>query len=195
MYSEELNAFIDNTLRKIDNVQATIEDQSKAIKDQVNSIAEKSYNEGFGKGVLHAKNNSINEKVIDSTLIADIKNDAWDCLKRIVLDTDDGGLTGEELEQLFGVGNYFNILLDESITGEKAIDTVKAYLDKKVKDKEGVFDIGDLVVNGEKLYVVYRKYLQGSEYRYSIYNKDNIDDRWSNMSLKGFEIKARNIFG
>jgi hypothetical protein len=195
MYSEELNAFIDNTLRKIDNVQATIEDQSRAIKDQVNSIAEKSYNEGFGKGVLHAKNNSINEKVIDSTLIADIKNDAWDCLKRIVLDTDDGGLTGEELEQLFGVGNYFNILLDESITGEKAIDTVKAYLDKKVKDKEGVFDIGDLVVNGEKLYVVYRKYLQGSEYRYSIYNKDNIDDRWSNMSLKGFELKVKNIFG
>jgi hypothetical protein len=195
MYSEELNAFIDNTLRKIDNVQATIEDQSKAIKDQVNSIAEKSYNEGFGKGVLHAKNNSINEKVIDSTLIADIKNDAWDCLKRIVLDTDDGGLSGEELKQLFGVGNYFNILFDESITGEKAIDTVKAYLDKKVKDKEGVFDIGDLVVNGEKLYVVYRKYLQGSEYRYSIYNKDNIDDRWSNTSLKGFELKAKNIFG
>lgn len=194
MYSEELNIQITNTLCKIDSLQATVEDQSRAIKDQVDSIAEKCYNEGFGKGVLHAKNNSIN--VTDSTLIADIKNEAWNCLKQIILHPNDGGLSREELEQLFGMGgNYKKILADESITGEKAIDTVKAYLDKKAKDKEGVFDIGDLVLKGEKLYVVYRKYLKDSEYRYSIYNKDNIDERYSNMSLQGFELKARNIFG
>lgn len=194
MFSEQLEVLISNTLCKIENLQATVEDQSRAIKDQVDSIAEKCYNEGFGKGVLHAKNNSIN--VTDSTLITDIKNEAWDCLKQIVLHPKDGGLSREELEQLFGMGCYFDILKDESITGEKAIDTVKDYLDKKkAEEKEVVFDIGDLVFKGEKLYVVYRKYLKDSEYRYSIYNKDNIDERYSNMSLQGFELKARNIFG
>jgi len=76
---------------------------------------------------------AIKDGGLDPEMVTNIRNEAWDCLKRIVLNAGDGGLSIKELSHLFGVGNYMNILVDESITGEKVFNTIKAYLDEKAK--------------------------------------------------------------
>jgi hypothetical protein len=92
------------------------------------------YNDGYVKGKEVAKKElEENGESLDSEEITAIRNEAWDYFKQLALNPRDGGLSIEELEHLFGTGSYHNILEDESITGEKVIDTIKAYLDEKTK--------------------------------------------------------------
>jgi hypothetical protein len=92
------------------------------------------YNDGYVKGKEVAKKElEENGESLDSEKITAIRNEAWDCLKLIVLSPKDGGLSMEELKDLFSTGNYEDILIDESITGEEVFNTIKAYLDEKAK--------------------------------------------------------------
>lgn len=92
------------------------------------------YNDGYVKGKEVAKKElEENGESLDSEKITAIRNEAWDYFKQLVLDPIDGGLSLEELKYLFGVSSCKSIILNKSITGEKAIDIIKAYLDEKAK--------------------------------------------------------------
>ena len=80
-------------------------------------------------------------------------NDAWEAARRIVVDTDHGGLALGTLSGIFGTQSYSYIMREN--TAQQAIDKIKAY---EHKDSDRI-EVGDEVDwDGDKYVVTYLNY-------------------------------------
>ena len=73
-------------------------------------------------------------------------NDAWEAARRIVVDTDHGGLALGTLSEIFGTQSYSYIMREN--TAQEAIDKIKTY-DNKRSDRIEVGDIVERYVDGK----------------------------------------------
>jgi len=58
-------------------------------------------------------------------------NDAWEMARKIVVDTDHGGIASSTLGEIFGTQGYSYIMRDN--TAQEAIDKIKTYEQKRAK--------------------------------------------------------------
>ena len=80
-------------------------------------------------------------------------NDAWEAARRIVVDTDHGGLALGTLSEIFGTQSYSYIMRENN--AQEAIAKIKAY-DDKHSDR---IEVGDEVEwDGDKYVVTYLNY-------------------------------------
>lgn len=103
-------------------------------------------NEHYGQMQDEAYKRGINDGSLDVKLRVEGAyqrglDDAWEAARRIVVDTDHGGLALGTLSGIFGTQSYSYIMREN--TAQEAIDKIKAYEDEqKKKDR---IDVGDEV--------------------------------------------------
>jgi len=76
-------------------------------------------------------------------------NDAWECAKKISLSVVDGGLSANEIEDIFGCSFYY---VPKAYTPLEAIAKIKEY--KKRKQENDEIKIGDEVMYDSKQYII-----------------------------------------
>lgn len=68
--------------------------------------------------------------------------DAWDAAKKIALFTKDGGLSIDELQDVFGTGNYIEILMkSDPLEAIEKIQKLQFKVGDEVKDKFGFYAV------------------------------------------------------
>ena len=108
------------------------------INEHYGQLQDEAYNRGYEDG----------RKVG----IKDGMCEAWEAARKIVVDTDHGGIALGTLGEIFGTQGYSYIMREN--TAQEAIDKIKAYEDKQKADDE--IKVGDEVVTktGKKYTVV-----------------------------------------
>lgn len=69
-------------------------------------------------------------------------DDAWECAKKLMLSMADGGLNRDELQDIFGNTDYYNLL--KTLTASEAMAKIKEY-------NEGI-KVGDEVIDNNTNY-------------------------------------------
>ena len=105
----------------------------KEIEEQIHEFAEKMYQAGYADGN--------NTNLIDEAYQEGL-NDAWECVKEIIYFTGDGGLSDDELCEIFGTAFLRHILRD--YLPSEAIQKIKDYEERK-KQKDAEICVGDEV--------------------------------------------------
>ena len=103
-------------------------------------------NEHYGELQDEAYQKGINDGSLDVKLRVEGAyqrglDDAWEAARRIVVDTDHGGLALGTLSEIFGTQSYYYIMREN--TAQEAIDKIKAY---EHKDSDRI-EVGDEVIS------------------------------------------------
>lgn len=97
------------------------------------------------------------------------RNEAWEAIRKIILPTEEGGLSSKELKEIFGYGASREIFYIYDIT--EAIDRIKKYEerfkigDEIIKDcSEGIILKGIVTrIEGDSVYIMWSDGSSGSE--------------------------------
>lgn len=105
----------------------------------------KAYDRGYKDGISdgNISNGTFSKRIKEA--YENGLNDAWECAKKIVLSTEEGGIPTDTLQRLFGFGWYNTI---KNISAAYAIITLKERLNKEEEPKLSTTDeikVGDKV--------------------------------------------------
>lgn len=77
--------------------------------------------------------------------------EAWECARKLMLSTEDGGIDPQKVEEIFGY-SYYYVLQNDSAS--EAIAKIKEYEEKQKQDDE--IKVGDEVQSYDTRYIVVR---------------------------------------
>jgi hypothetical protein len=122
---------------RVEQVDDLEELNSDYINEHFGELQDDAYNKGYAQcqddysdALKHAKDTAYKKGL----------EDAWEAARRIVVDTDHGGLALGTLSEIFGTQSYSYIMREN--TAQQAIDKIKAYEDGKHSDR---IEVGDEV--------------------------------------------------
>ena len=112
------------------------------------AIFDKGYEQGYNEGHAHqlASDHVFRESCVKSAYKKGL-NDAWECIKKLVFDKNDGGLTFTEIAEIFD-GERLSAEILESYSASEAIAKIKEY-EEKQNQADNEIKVGDEVVDGK----------------------------------------------
>lgn len=120
---------------------------NERIEQQIHDFAEQMYTAGYEDG--WRKRNDDDQDYKDG--LADGMIEAWECAKKLMLSTEDGGIDPQKVEEIFGY-SYYYVLQNDSAS--EAIAKIKEYEEKQKQADE--IKVGDEVQSCDTRYIVVR---------------------------------------
>lgn len=114
-----------------------MEQNTKSIKKEANSLIESAYQIGYEAGQKNAWEMDV-KKYIEQG-----RKEAWEAARKIALDTDDGGISKDELKEIFGSLSFYNLI--KYLSASEVISNLREY-EKKKNDE---IQVGDEVIINE----------------------------------------------
>lgn len=106
---------------------------NKEIEQQIHDFAEKMYQAGYADGN--------NTNLIDEAYQEGL-NDAWECFKKLVYPTKDGGLSTDDLREIFGTLSLGQVV--RAYSPSEAIKKINDWGEKQKQKDDGI-RVGDEV--------------------------------------------------
>ncbi len=122
----------------------TMEQRTEGMKKQAQELIEQAYNRGFKAGQENAL-------AVDSDkFIEQGRNEAWEASKKIYLSVVHGGLSEEEIREIFSDEEIREIFGVEwktikNFSASEAVEKLRAYEEKKREEGEEI-NVGDEVI-------------------------------------------------
>ena len=145
MTREEHAEKIAEIVKDNQRIKAMISGQNNLLskmRDYTSADVEEAYNRGYDEGKGQAWSDEIKKYEIEPEKEREAYqrgvNDAWECAKKIAVDSAFGGISVKKLFKIFGTYSYHNVF--EKYTPQEAIAKIAEY--EKQKD---VIKIGDEV--------------------------------------------------
>ena len=174
---------------------ASIVREAGTVQDKMDDAFAGAYRDGYEK----AKEELTKDGDLDPEMVANIRNEAYECFKLLILLQCQGGLSYEEIAQIFGADSSTRVLLDKSITGDMVVKKINEYLDKKSKEnnteaEEIVFEVGDIVVDktDKEICVINAcDFIDGHGW-YDIHSITN-DKQYYSVDSTNYEFTGKNV--
>lgn len=121
----------------------TQEQRTKGMKKRAQELIDQAYQRGFKAG---KEERSEWEKEQRDRLVEEGRNEAWEAVRKIYLNKDCGGLTGDELISIFGMGTPSII---NNYSASEAISKIRDYEERKQKEQDEI-KVGDEIRVGKE---------------------------------------------
>ena len=115
----------------------TMKQRTEGMKRQATELIEQSYQRGYKAGYEASCNES------KDLFIEQGRNETWAAVKKIFLHVNDGGLSSDELEKIFGELLCIDVVQNHSAS--EVVEKLRAYEEQKKQGENNEIHVGDEV--------------------------------------------------
>jgi len=123
------------------------------VRDDYQKQVDDAYQRGYDKGYADKTNNDKVGKELAKDIYQRGLNDAWEAARKIVVNTNNGGIASHTLRKIFGTQNFSIIM--RANTAQEVIAKLKAYEEQKADDEIKVGDEVEVLNSGSKYLIAW----------------------------------------